>query len=45
VQTVEIARGPHLVEQRKAVAGMDVWKRVVEERVDGEEDEEMDVDG
>ena len=39
-----MARGPHLMEQKKAVAGMDVWRRVVDERGDGEEDEEMDVD-
>jgi hypothetical protein len=35
------------MEQRKAVAGMDVWKRLVDERVDVEdedEDEEMDID-
>ena len=43
MQTVEIARGPHLTEQKKAVAGMDVWKRVVDEQVEEEEDE-MDVD-
>src|SRR2546430_7481140 len=44
VQSVEVARGPHILDQKKAVAGVEVWKRVVEERVDVV-DEEMDVDG
>ena len=44
VESVEVARGPHIVEQKKAVAGMEVWKRVVEERVHVVDDE-MDVDG
>ena len=43
---MEVARGPHLVEQKKTVGGMDVWKRLVDERADVEEEEEdMDVDG
>ena len=45
MQSVEVARGPHLTQQKKAVAGMDVWKRLVVERVEDVEDEEMDVDG
>jgi hypothetical protein len=45
VKTVEEARGEHLTEQKKAVAGMDVWKRVVDMRVDVDVDEEMELDG
>lgn len=45
VKAVEVARGSHLTVQKKAVRGMDVWKRLNDERAEISEEEEMDVDG
>lgn len=44
VKAVEVARGSHLTAQKKAVEGMDVWKRLNDERVEISE-EGMDIDG
>jgi hypothetical protein len=44
VKVVEVVHGSHKVAQKKALEGMDVWKRLNDERVQGS-DEEMDVDG
>jgi hypothetical protein len=40
---VEVAKGSHLTAQKKAIDGMDVWKRLVEEPIE-EALEEMDID-
>jgi hypothetical protein len=40
---VEVAKGSHLTAQKKAIDGMDVWKRLAEEPID-EAPEEMDID-
>jgi hypothetical protein len=44
VKTVELAKGSHMTAQKKAVAGMDVWRRLNDENVEIL-DEEMDIDG
>ena len=41
---MELAKGSHLTAQKKAVEGMDVWKRLNDEREEISE-EEMDIDG
>ena len=41
---MEVTRGSHLAAQKKAVDGMDVWKRLAEEPIE-EQTEEMDIDG
>jgi hypothetical protein len=40
---VEVAKGSHLTAQKKAIDGMDVWKRLAEEAIE-EALEEMDID-
>lgn len=44
VNAVEVAKGSHLTAQKKAVEGMDVWRRLNDERVEISEGE-MDIDG
>ena len=43
VKAVDVAKGGHLTAQKKAIDGMDVWKRLAEEPID-EAPEEMDID-
>jgi hypothetical protein len=43
VKTVELARGSHSTAQKRAVEGMEVWKRLNEEPLQISEDE-MDID-
>jgi len=46
VQAVELAKGPHTAEQKKALEGMNVWKRVIDENKEMEpiSDDEMEID-
>jgi hypothetical protein len=43
VSAVEVARGPASREQKRALEGMNVWKRV-NDQIDPESDDEMEVD-
>jgi len=43
VNAVDIARGPHATEQKKALEAMDTWKRLYHQ-VETISDDEMDVD-
>ena len=43
MKVIEVMRGSHKVAQKKALEGMDLWKRLNDERLQ-EADEEMDVD-
>jgi hypothetical protein len=42
-----MARGPHASEQKRALDGMNVWKRVIDEQKEMEQvsDDEMSIDG
>ena len=46
MKAVELAKGPHTIEQKKAIDGMNVWKRVIDEdkEVELPSDDEMEID-